>query len=124
MPVLEKAKNTYKSWVIIHRNIPRTERFGIGSKVDSLLLDLLELLRKVAYTPIPQKIGLLENVSIKIDSLRFFIQLLWELHIVPNTQFISLSTEVENIGQMVGGWRRGLLAKTPLFQGSGGERKE
>lgn len=122
--VLEKAKETYKKWVVIYRNIPRTERLGIGLRTDSLFLDLLELLRKATFTPILKRIELLENASVVIDSLRFFIQLLWELRDIPNEQFIAMSTDIESIGQMVGGWKRGLIAKTQPFQGKSWERKE
>lgn len=95
----------------MHRNIERTARFGIGNKVDQLFLELLELLRKAGYTPINKKIILLESVSEHIDSLRFFIQLLWELRLISNPQYISLAADMEDLGKMVGGWKKGLLQK-------------
>ncbi len=93
--------------------MPRTERFGIGLKVDILFLDLLELLRKATYTPTQQKIAILEDCLNKTDSLRFFIQIMWETRLMTNTQFASLGNEIENIGKMIGGWRKGLLTKLP-----------
>lgn len=121
MPVVEKAKAGYKDWIIIHRNIPRTERFGIGLKVDNLFLDLLELLRKATYATVPQKVPILEEGLSKTDSLRFFIQIMWETKLISNPQFTSLGSDIENIGKMIGGWRKGLLTKTPANQT--GERK-
>ncbi len=111
LPVLEKAKTVYKKWIEIHRNIPRTQKFGIGSKIDFLFLDFLELLRKAMYTPVNKKVELLEDVSGRIDSIRFFFQLLWEAHLVPDNQYISLGSEIENLGKMIGGWKRGLISK-------------
>ncbi len=102
--------------------MPRTERFGLGSKIDLLLLDLLELLRKATYTPIHEKIIILENASIKIDSIRFFIQLLWETRLMPQEQFLSLGTDIEQIGKMIGGWKKGLLQKTSVVNAE--ERKK
>jgi hypothetical protein len=116
LPVLEKAKTTYKQWLEVHRNIERTARFGIGNKIDELFLDLLELLRKTAYTPINKKLILLEMASDKIDSLRFFFQLLWEAKLVSNKQYISLGAEIENIGRIIGGWKRGLISKTSALR--------
>jgi hypothetical protein len=113
LPVVEKVKSGYKNWIPIHRNMPRTERFGIGLKVDILFLDLLELLRKATYTPTQQKIAILEDCLNKTDSLRFFIQIMWETRLMTNTQFASLGNEIENIGKMIGGWRKGLLTKLP-----------
>jgi hypothetical protein len=109
---LEKSKSIYKQWIEVYRNVERTVRFGLGTKIDTLFLDLLELLRKAAYTPINKKLILLEVASDKIDSLRFFFQLLWETHLISNKQYISLGAEIEIMGKIIGGWKKGLFSKT------------
>ncbi len=106
----------------MHRNIPRTERFGLGSKIDFLFLELLELLRKAVYSPVGIKIVLLEDVIIKIDSLRFFFQLLWEARLVSNNQYISLGNDIEELGKIVGGWKKGIINKTSANKAE--ERRE
>ncbi len=112
MPVVERAKAAYKNWIAIHRNIPRTERFGIGLKIDSLFLELLEILRAATYSPITAKAKVLESGLFKIDSLRFFVQILWETRLISNSQFITLGGDIENVGKMVGGWKKGIEKKT------------
>lgn len=113
LPVLQKLKTTYKRWIVIHRNMPRTERSGIGQKIDGLFLELLEQIRKAEYMAIGQKIIILEKILTLIDSLRFFLQIAWEIKQIPNNQYIVIGKEVENIGKMIGGWRKSLLTKTP-----------
>jgi len=103
----------YKQWVILHRNLPQTERLGLGSKIDLLLLDLLELLRKTTYTPLDKKIALFESAMDKIDSLRFFARLLWELRLISNKQYGNFGSEIENIGKMIGGWKKSIIKKLP-----------
>lgn len=93
LPILEKAKAIYKNWIVIHRNIPRTERFGIGTKIDFLFLELLELLRRAVYSSVSEKIKILENTTGKIDSLRFFVQLLWETRLISNMPSAPLTLE-------------------------------
>ena len=122
LPVLEQSKTMYKNWLEIHRNIERTARFGIGLKIDNLFLEILELIRKAVYTPINKKIIILEEISGKIDSLRFFFQLLWETKLVSNKQYISLGAEIENIGKIIGGWKKGLISKTSAIKAE--ERKQ
>lgn len=68
-----------------------------------------------------QKVGLLENALDKTDSVRFFIQILWELHLISNTQYIDFGGEIENIGKMLGGWKKGIIAKTSAIKAE--ERK-
>lgn len=106
----------------MHRNIPRAERFGIGTKIDLLFLELLELLRKAVYSSIEEKIKILDDAIVKIDSLRFFIQLLWETRLISNNQYTVLGTDMESLGKMVGGWKRGLISKTSAVKAE--ERKK
>ena len=112
-PVVERIKSTYKKWILVERNLPKCERFGLGQKVDTLFIDLLDLLQKASFSPIDLKILLLSDSLSKIDSLRFFIQFCWELKLVPNNQFTEIGQDIEEIGKMVGGWRKGLITKTP-----------
>ncbi len=111
-PVIEHLKSAYKQWIVIERNLPKCERFGLGQRVDLLFTDLLDILQKASFSPVEAKIPLLGDSLVKIDSLRFFIQLCWELKLIPSKQFTTIGEAVENIGKMVGGWRKGLLAKT------------
>ena len=111
-PVIEHLKNAYKQWIIIERNLPKCERFGLGQRVDLLFTDLLDILQKASFSPIETKISLLGGSLIKIDSLRFFIQFCWELKLIPSKQFTLIGQEIEEIGRMIGGWRKGLITKT------------
>lgn len=110
--MIERLKTAYKQWILIERNLPKCERFGIGQKVDNLFTDLLDNLQKASFSPIDLKISLLSQALATIDSLRFFIQLCWELKLIPANQFTLIGTDIEDIGKMVGGWRRGLITKT------------
>lgn len=100
----------------------RDERFGIGARIDALLLDLLETLRRANFADAAGKPSLLGNAIGTEDSLRFFLQIAWESKLIPGKQYEEMAGAVEEIGRMTGGWRKGLLAKTP--PGKGGERKE
>lgn len=111
----------YKTWMAIHRNMERSSRFGIGNKIDVLFLRILESLRKSVYAPINKKVIILEEVSDNIDSFRFFFQLLWETKLVSNKEYISFATEIENLGKIVGGWKKGLINKTSAMKAE--ERK-
>jgi len=111
LPVIEKIKSLYAAWIVIHRKIPRTERFGLGARIDNAFLNLLTALRRAAFTETKQKIPLLEISIVKIDDVRFFIQLLWENRLMSNDQYLSFGTEIETIGKMVGGWRKEMIKK-------------
>lgn len=75
-------------------------------------MEILERLHQASFSQSQAKISLLGEVLIKVDSLRFFIQLCWELKLLPTKQFAAIGQEVEEAGKMIGGWRKGLIAKT------------
>jgi len=100
--------------------MPKGERFGLGQKIDSLFITLLETLHRAAYSPASSKAAFLTEALLTIDSLRFFLQLAWELKLIPSKQFTLIGQEIESIGKMTGGWRKGFLPKTPAEAGEKG----
>lgn len=88
----------------------------MGQKVDTLLIDILEYLHRASFSQMPVKVALLGDVLVKVDSLRFFFQLCWELKLIPNKQFSAYGQDIEEIGKMVGGWRKGLIVKTSALE--------
>jgi len=93
--------------------MPREERFGIGEKIDNLFLDTLDGIRIATFTSKETKLSALAAVALRIDGLKFFVQLAWETKLIPQTQYVALGTAIEEVGRMVGGWRKGLMTKTP-----------
>ncbi len=111
--MLERAKAAYKIWLVVHRKMARSERFGIGDRVDVLWLNLLDSLRRAAYASLNQTLPPLEGALRAVDAVRFFIQIAWESELMAQSHFISLGKDIEEIGRMVGGWKKGLLTKNP-----------
>lgn len=111
--MVEKTQQLFKAWIPVHRKIPRTERFGIGERTDSAILDLLLALRRAGFNSGERKIALLEYSISKIDDIRFLFHLLWEVKLVSLEQFQIFGTLIEQIGKDTGAWRKGILSKTP-----------
>jgi len=109
--VILREKEAYKYWLILHRDFPKTERYGIGRRIDTLFLEVLELNFAASYLPPDQKIILLGKTISRLDILKFFLQLAWENKLIPNEKYIALSQNLEEIGRMLGGWKKGLFQK-------------
>lgn len=110
--VLLKEKEAYQNWLTLHRNFPKTERFGIGQKIEQVFLDLIELSFISSYLPSEQKVTLLGRAISKLDILKFFVQLAWESKLIPTERYTELSKRLEEIGRQLGGWKKGLQKKT------------
>jgi hypothetical protein len=108
--VIVKEKEAYKLWLVQHRNFPRAERFGIGQKIDSCFLTVLELSTACVYLPPAPKALALGRIISKLDTLKFFCQLAWENKLVATEKYIELAERLEEIGRMLGGWLKGLAS--------------
>ena len=104
LPIITKFSSAYKLWHSYLVHIPRLTRFTLGTKVDSYFLDCLELSLLAGYAPRESKSTYIRKLSAKLDCLKFFLKILWELKSLDNKKYITLSGGLVEIGKMVGGW--------------------
>lgn len=111
--MLLKEKEAYQTWLSLYRDLPRVERFGIGSRIEQSFLDLLEATFVSCYLAPEQKILGLNRAITKLDLIKFFFQLLWENNLITTQKYTDLTPKLEEIGRQLGGWKKGLQTKTP-----------
>ena len=111
--VIAKQKQAYQLWLVLHRNFPKTERLGLGRKIDSALLDVLEWTFAASYLPLEPKIVTLGRTISRLDVVKFFAQMAWESKLLPTDKYATLSEQLEEVGRQLGAWRKGLQSKTP-----------
>jgi len=111
--VLIKSKESYSIWFKYLTDFPKTYRYSLGSKIDGYFLELLENIFISLYLSGNNKINSITTSISKLDGVKFFLQIAWENKCIPNEKYITISTSLDEIGKMLGGWRKGLLSKTP-----------
>jgi len=111
--VILKSKDTYRFWLTIYRDFPKVERYGIGNKIEQTFLDVLEYMLCLSYLPPEHKIPMLNKTITKLDIIKFFAQLAWEIKIISTDTYSDLIRKLEEIGRQLGGWKKSLQAKTP-----------
>lgn len=112
LPVIEHSVEVYKSWYALRDHFPKKASYVLGEKIERILLELLELLFTASYQNEQNKLPTLETAVKKIDILKFFLRISWELKALDNKKYLAFSKKVQEVGKMVGGWKRGLLTKT------------
>ena len=85
-------------------HFPKTVRYSIGNKIDNLFSDCLEFSILASYSSHTEKINNIRKLSVKLDCLKFFIQILWEMKIIDHKKYIAISSLLSEAGKMVGGW--------------------
>ncbi|OGZ52728.1 MAG: hypothetical protein A3B25_00845 [Candidatus Ryanbacteria bacterium RIFCSPLOWO2_01_FULL_48_26] len=94
----------YKIWHEFLPHIPKTARYTLGLKIDSLLVETIEAIFIASYISKERKTIYLERASGKLDLAKFFLQVLWEIKSLDNKKYILISEPLEEIGKMLGGW--------------------
>lgn len=92
-------------------HIPKTARYTLGEKIDAVFADTIELVFVASYAPKEQKAQVLGRAIAKLDLLKFFLQLIWEVKGLDNKKYVALSEPLAEIGRMLGGWSRQAVAR-------------
>lgn len=113
LPIIQRFITVYKLWDEFRDHFPKKSRYTLGAKTDMLFLDTIESLFIASYLSKHEKLPYLRKASIKLDLLKFFLKIMWELKALDNKKYIVLSEQLEEIGKMLGGWIKGLQKETP-----------
>ncbi|MEK9180995.1 MAG: four helix bundle protein [Patescibacteria group bacterium] len=110
---MQKLTDSYKSWHNTLPHIPRLTRYSLGEKINNLFIELSELVLTAGFTAKEHKGIIIQKASIKLDTLKFFLQIAWELKALDNKKFAELSQPLVEVGKMLGGWQKQILTQTP-----------
>ncbi len=119
--VLQKTQSVYKMWFVVYTDFPRIHRYTLGAKIEEYFLLLLEHIFFALYLSTEKKVVRLEYAIGKLDALKFFLQLAHENKCIPEKRYIEISVLLQEIGRMLGGWKKGiekklLEQKTPSYK--------
>ena len=111
LPLLQRLKTVYQSWLSTVAHIPKLHRYTFGGKIDRLFLEILEITFRAQYAKPEQKLQYLVAGIGKLDLLKFFLQIGWENKLIDSKKYTLLSADIAEVGRMLGGWKKGLETK-------------
>lgn len=114
--VLTKTKIAYSLWFVVFNDFPKVHRPTLGRKIEHYFLELMEIIFVSIYLPPEHKMLKLLLAISKLDNLKFFLQLAWENKCISEKRYSMLSEQLQEIGRIVGGWKKGLEKKTPALE--------
>ena len=112
LPIIGRFVAVYKLWHEIQIHIAKQSRYTLGAKIDLLFIETVELLFVAGTINRTQKLPILLKASGKLDVLKFFLQIIWELKIIDTKKYILLSEPLNEIGKMLGGWIKNIEKET------------
>ena len=88
---------------------PRDQKFILADRIETLLLDFLEDIIQAYYSK--EKIPFLEKGNIHLERIRILIRLSHDLKIINHSRYELISVQINELGKMVGGWRKAIVRK-------------
>ena len=83
---------------------PRARRFTLGERIETGLLEVLELLVEAAYTR--NKDTSLRRANLKLEVVRHLWRLAHELKVTAARQYEHGARLLDDLGRQIGGWLR------------------
>ena len=120
--VLEKLKTAYLLWFTYYQTLPKTHRYSLGQKIDSILVEAIEAIVAASFLSPVEKQPWVRLAIRKIDTLKVLLMVLWETKSLDNKKYAALSVPFDEIGRMLGGWN-GQLQKKNSPTEKAGEKK-
>lgn len=90
----------------------KTSRYTLGQKIDDLFIEATELIFLASHLPKEQKTPYLQKASAKLDILKLFLQVSWEIKAIDNGKYAMLSEPLEEVCRMLGGWLRQTMSRS------------
>jgi len=91
--------------------IPRLTRYTLGAKIDNLFTELIAITLTAQYTKRESKLSLLIQISQRLDYLKYFVTILWEVKGLDAGKYGQLSQKLSSTGRMLGKWIQSIPQK-------------
>ena len=102
---MERVKQAYLLWHEYYSMLPKVHRYTLGERIDTLFIEVMEALSAAAFLPRTDKPPYIRAGIRKIDTLKLLVMMLWETKSLRDKKYIALSTKIDEVGKMLGGWQ-------------------
>jgi 23S rRNA-intervening sequence protein len=89
---------------------PKSQKFLVGERIQSIALDILEALIEATYTR--DRLAHLRRANLGIEKLRFLFRLAADLRLIDRRRYEHAARTLDETGRLVGGWMKAHDAAT------------
>ncbi len=82
--------------------IPKSQRFTFGQRIDSITLDVLQLIIRAIYST--EQRAYLVEINLKLEELRVLWRIVQKRYWISLKQLDYVQRSIDESGRMVGGW--------------------
>ena len=106
IPIFKKTYNLYKEFYGLRLAVPKQDRYTIWQRSENLMIDVLENLLLASQQAKSEKLPTLNQASLRLNVLRVFIRLMKEVKALDHRKYVTLETDIDDIGRQLGAWIR------------------
>lgn len=111
MVVHTRARGLLEWLVPLVAKFPREHRHTLTRHICDVAMWLHDALIAARHVDSARRADVLRDADIHLDQLRQYLHLAWRWQWMSEGQYQHVSRLTEELGRLVGGWRRGALAK-------------
>lgn len=89
--------------------LPRDQKYLVGDRIQTKILDVLDTFVEAYYSPKVQKLPLLKSANIELEQLRYLIRMMHDLKLINHEKYGDISEKIDEIGKMCGGWLKSIV---------------
>ena len=83
---------------------PKSHKFTIGDRIETIALDVLEALIEATYTR--ERTQNLREANLGIEKLRFLLRLAADLKLLNRGRYEHAARSLDETGRLIGGWMK------------------
>lgn len=99
---------------------PRDQKFVLGDRIETKLLDLQEDLIGAYYGRDGRR-ERLRRANVRVETIRSLVRLAYNLRLFSAKRYEVFSSKLDEVGRMIGGWEKSVKQVRPE-QGTVGKR--
>lgn len=96
-------------WISFFVHIPNIHKYSLGENTNKLFVEALEMTVYASFLGPAEKLPYIKIAVRKVDTIKIFMQIIWEMNILIDKKFIEISQKLDTTGKMLNGWHNNLL---------------
>jgi len=124
IPLIKKLYELYK---YAHKSVsvfPKHERYSLGEKIETGVLDAIEAVLFGNAQPKNFKDSYLLRANAKVEVLKILFRLALDSEFINSTQYLKTEEYLVESGKMLGGWLKYLHSDSVRYAEKSGKEKE
>ncbi len=114
-PVVLEKHRTMIAWLITRlAEFPKDQRYLLADRIQRGMLDIQELFVRAIYSK--DKAALLDEINIQLDVVRLLMRTAKDMKYVTLKRHDFFARQLDEIGRMVGGWKRSLPVSAVILR--------